>query len=56
MTPKTVRLLDVWRFQFPNTRAYSFFSNVHHSHTCIDYFLLDKRLLPKIQHAPTTAL
>ncbi len=42
-------LSDVWRFQFPSTRAYSFFSNVHHTYMRIDYLLLDNRLLPKIK-------
>lgn len=42
-------LSDIWRFKFPHTRAYSFFSNVHHTYTRIDYFLLDNRLLPKVK-------
>lgn len=42
-------LSDVWRFKFPQTRAYSFFSNVHHTYSRIDYFLLDNRLLPKVK-------
>ena len=32
---------DPWRFLNPSGRAYSFFSNVHHTFTRIDYFLID---------------
>ena len=42
-------LTDVWRFQFPHPKDYSFFSNVHHTYTCINYFLVDNRLLPKVK-------
>lgn len=42
-------LSDVWRFQYPNTRAYSLFSNAHHTYTRIDYFLLDNRLLSNVR-------
>ena len=41
-------LTDIWRFQFPYARAYSFFSNVHP--TYIYYFLVDNRLLPKVKN------
>lgn len=36
---------DIWRFKFNNKKIFSFFSNVHHTYTRIDYFLLDNRLL-----------
>lgn len=49
-------LSDVWRFQFPHTRVYSFFSNVHHSYTRIDYFLLDNRLLPRLKRCSYTSI
>ena len=49
-------LSDVWRFQFPHTRSYSFFSNVHHTYTRIDYFLLDNRLLPKVKTCSYTSI
>lgn len=58
-------LTDPWRHKFPEARTYSFFSNVHHSYSRIDFFLLDVRLLSKIiateyhaiaisDHAPTS--
>ncbi len=37
-----------WRFQHPHSRKYSFFSDVHHSFSCIDYFFIDCSLLPKV--------
>lgn len=37
---------DIWRFKFDNKKAFSFFSYVHH--TCINYFLLDNRLLGNV--------
>lgn len=37
---------DVWRFFNPKAKQYSFFSPVHHSFSCIDFFVLDNRLLP----------
>ena len=40
---------DPWRFLNPSGRAYSFFSNVHHTFTRIYYFLIDNHLLPTIQ-------
>ena len=42
-------LTDVLRFNFPYARAYTFFTNVHHTYTRIDYFLVDNRLLPKVK-------
>ena len=35
---------DIWRFNFNNQKVFSFFSNVHHTYTRIDYFLLDRLL------------
>lgn len=49
-------LSDAWRFHFPHTRSYSFFSNVHHTYTRIDYFLLDNRLLPKVKTCSYTSI
>ncbi len=34
-------LSDAWRFLNPKKREYSFFSNVHHSYSRIDYFISD---------------
>lgn len=39
---------DIWRFKFNNKKVFSFFSNVHHTYTRIDYFLLDNRLLGNV--------
>lgn len=39
---------DVWRFLNPSKREYSFFSQVHHTFTRIDYFLVDNRLLSSV--------
>lgn len=49
-------LSDVGRFQFPHTRAYSSFSNVHCTYTRIDYFILDNRRLPKITTCSYTSI
>ena len=32
----------------PTSRAYSFFSPVHKTYSCIDYFFLDRRILHSI--------
>lgn len=39
-------LLDPWRFLFPSSRTFSFFSPVHHSYSRIDFFLVDKSIVP----------
>lgn len=39
---------DPWRYQHPQSREYSFFSHVHHSFSCIDYFFIDRALLPRV--------
>ncbi len=41
-------LVDIWRLTHPTTRDYSFFSPVHKSHSRIDYFLLDAKLLSTV--------
>lgn len=38
-------LLDPWRFFFPFSKEFSFFSPVHHSYSRIDFFLVDKSLM-----------
>lgn len=40
---------DPWRFLYPNSKQYSFFSNVHQTFTRIDFFLLSNNLLPFVQ-------
>jgi len=41
---------DVWRHLYPQKREYSFFffSNVHHSYSRIDYFILDNNLISRV--------
>lgn len=39
-------LFDIRRIFNPQDRAYSFHSNVHNVYTCIDYFLVDAKLMP----------
>lgn len=57
-------LSDLWRYKYPTTNLFSFFLNVHHTYSRIDFLLLDNRLLPNISscfyhslvisdHAPT---
>lgn len=38
--------VDPWRSLFPQSKSFSFFSNVHHSYSRIDYFFIDQNLLP----------
>lgn len=40
---------DIWRFLHPSTREYTYFSNVHHNYTRIDYFFIDNKLIPHIR-------
>lgn len=44
-------LVGPWRFSHPSVRQYSFFSHAHRSFSCIDYFLIDKKLIPVSDHA-----
>ncbi|KAI5087491.1 hypothetical protein C0J45_22890, partial [Silurus meridionalis] len=44
-----VGAVDPWRFLFPRSKAYSYFSQVHHSYSRIDYFFIDKSLLPSVE-------
>lgn len=41
--------VDIWRHLYPCTRQYSFFSAVHQTYSRIDYFFVDKKLLPNIK-------
>lgn len=41
-------LYDVWRCQHSSERDLTFFSNVHHTYSRIDLFLVDKFLLQKV--------
>lgn len=49
--------VDPWRFLYPSTRQYSFFSHAHRSFSRIDYFVVDKALISsivQIQYSPIT--
>ena len=46
---KQLGLSDPWRFNFPSTKVYSFFSHPHHTYSRIDFFLMDDRLLSKVK-------
>ena len=37
--------VDPWRFLNPQCKTFSFYSNVHHSYSRIDYFFIDKKLM-----------
>lgn len=43
--------VDPWRFLFPQNKSFSFFSPVHHSYSRIDYFFIDRTLLPCVRKA-----
>ena len=45
---ETYNYVDPWRFKFPNSRSYSFFSSVHNSFSRIDHFFIDAFLLGSI--------
>jgi hypothetical protein len=47
---------DPWRLLHDDTRAYSFYSHVHHSYSRIDYFCIDKELLPSIHSIEYSAI
>lgn len=41
-------LVDPWRYNNPTSKQFSFFSPVHHSYSRIDFFIVDKIILPNI--------
>lgn len=41
-------VIDPWRFKYPTSKQFSFFSPVHQTYSRIDYFLIDQKLLPMI--------
>ena len=62
-TAHTIRLFlntngisDTWRFRNPTTKCYSFFSPVHGTYSRIDYFFLDKKLLPLVSKCEYQAI
>lgn len=52
----TYGIADVWRFHNPTSHAYSFFSAVHKTFSRIDYFFLDKKLLPLVVNCDYKAI
>jgi len=47
---------DPWRFLNPSKKEFSFFSSVHQSYSRIDYFFLDKALLPLVYSSEYSAI
>lgn len=43
-----LNVVDPWHFLNPDKRVYSFFAHIHHTCTCIDFFLVDNKLLSSI--------
>lgn len=43
-----IACVDPWRWLNPNSKTFSFFSNVHHSYSRIDYFFIDQKLLSSV--------
>lgn len=48
MNLSLIRMLKTWLLN-PKKREYSFFSNVHHSYSRTDYFVLDNSLIPRVR-------
>lgn len=48
--------LDPWRFANPNGKIFSFFSHAHQSYSRIDYFFVDKTLLPYVKNVDYSAI
>lgn len=48
--------VDPWRFLYPLKQEFSFFSNVHHTYSRIDYFFMDKALLPTVKRVEYSAI
>ena len=48
--------VDPWRFFYPHKKEFSFFSHVHHTYSRIDYFFIDKTLLPSVKNVEYTAI
>lgn len=45
-----------WRHLNPQSKTFSFFSNVHHTYSRIDYFFIDKKLLNSIETIKYSAI
>lgn len=48
--------VDPWRFLYPLKKDFSFYSHVHHTYSRIDYFFIDKTLLPAVEKAEYMAI
>ncbi len=48
--------VDPWRFYNPHNKVFSYFSHVHHSYSRIDYFFIDKNLLPSVKGVEYSAI
>lgn len=48
--------VDPWRFLYPHKKEFSYFSHVHHTYSRIDFFLIDKTLLPALKKVEYTAI
>ena len=42
-------VVDVWRFKNPTLREFSFFSAAHQTFSRLDFFLVDKQMLPLVK-------
>lgn len=48
--------VDVWRFYHPTAKEFSFYSQVHQTYSRIDYFFLDKALLPSVKQCEYSSI
>ena len=42
-------VVDLWRFKNPTLGEFSFFSTAHQTYSRIDFFLVDKKILPPVK-------
>lgn len=47
---------DVWRFCNPTSRSYSYFSQVYKTYSRVDYFFLDKQMVPLVKECDYGAI
>jgi len=48
--------IDPWHFFNPSDKVFSFFSDVHHVYSQIDYFFLDKSMLSSVISSDDSAI
>lgn len=48
--------IDPWRFLYPQSKEFSFFSQVHRSFSRIDCFFIDKALIPLVKKIEYSAI